>query len=164
MMNEFEMSAMGLLHYFLGLEVHQDEDGIFLSQRKYDRDFLIKFSLLNCKPTTTPMKIGEKLQLNDRVEMDDARSFRSLVGGLIYLTHTQPDIAFFVGVISRLYGFTGSDYAGSLDDRRSISAHVFTLGSGVVTWSSKKQATTTLSISEVEYSAATSAACQAIWL
>lgn len=64
----------------------------------------------------------------------------------------------------RLCGFTDSDYAGSLDDRRSISAHIFTLGSGVINWSSKKQATTTLSTPEAEYIAATSAACQAIWL
>ncbi|XP_049387663.1 uncharacterized mitochondrial protein AtMg00810-like, partial [Solanum stenotomum] len=101
MKNEFEMSDIGLLHYFLGLEVHQAEDGIFLSQRKYARDLLIKFGLLNCKPATTPMNVGEKLQLNDRAEIDDARSFRSLVGGLIYLTHSRPDIAFSVGVVSR---------------------------------------------------------------
>jgi len=124
-----------------------------------------------------------------------------LVGGLIYLTHTRPDIAYHVGVISRfmqqpskvhygaakrvlqyiagtldfgiwysktdnfrLCGYTYSDWASSLDDIRSVSTNVFTLGSGVVTWSSKKQATTTLSTSEAEYIAATSAACQAIWL
>ncbi|PHU18833.1 hypothetical protein BC332_09984 [Capsicum chinense] len=192
---------MGLLHYFLSLEVPQAEDVIFLSQRKYARDLLIKFGFLNCEPAATPLNIGEKLQLNDGAEMDDARSFRSLVGGLIYLTHTHPDIAFSVGVISRfmqqpskvyfgaakrvlryiagttdygiwysqvsnfrLCGFIGSDYAGSLDDRRSILAHVFTLSSGVVTWSSKKKATTMLSILEADYIVATSAACQAIWL
>ena len=64
----------------------------------------------------------------------------------------------------RLCGFTDSDWAGSLDDRRSISANVFNLGSGVITWSSKKQATVALSTSEAEYVAATSATCQAIWL
>lgn len=64
----------------------------------------------------------------------------------------------------RLCGFTDSDYAGSLDDKRSILAHVFSLGSGVITWSSKKQATTTLSTSEADYIAATSAACHAIRL
>ncbi|XP_016544803.1 uncharacterized mitochondrial protein AtMg00810-like [Capsicum annuum] len=164
MMNEFEMLDMGLLYYFLGLEVHQSEDEIFLSQRKYARDLLIKFGLLNCKPAATLMNIGEKLQLNDGAEMDNARSFRSLVGGLIYLTHTRSDITFSVSVISRLCGFTDSDYAGSLDDRQSILAHVLTLGLGVVTWSSKKQATTTSSTSEIEYIASTLAACQAIWL
>ncbi|XP_052172111.1 uncharacterized mitochondrial protein AtMg00810-like [Diospyros lotus] len=99
MMNEFEMSDMGLLHYFLGLEVHQAEDGIFLSQRKYVRDLLSKFSMVNCKPPATPMNINEKLQHEDGVEMVDAKKFRSLVGGLIYLM--RPDLAFLVGVISR---------------------------------------------------------------
>ncbi|CAL5345664.1 unnamed protein product [Camellia sinensis] len=201
MMHEFEMSDMGLLHYFLGLEVQQAEDGIFISQRKYAKDLLNKFGMLNCKPATTPMNINEKLQCEDGAEMADASRFRSLVGGLIYLTHTRPDIAFSVGMISRfmqhpsklhfgaakrvlryiagtmdygiwyakvfnfkLSGFTDSDWESSLDDRWSISANVFTLGSGVITWSSKKQATVALSSSEAEYVAATSAACQAIWL
>ncbi|KAK2986470.1 hypothetical protein RJ640_000224 [Escallonia rubra] len=64
----------------------------------------------------------------------------------------------------RLCGFTDSDWGSSLDDRRSILANVFSLGSGVITWSLKKQATAALSSSEAEYIAATSAACQAIWL
>ena len=134
-------------------------------------------------------------------ELADTRRFRSLVGCLIYFTHTRIDIAFVVGVVSRfmkqpskvhygaakrilwyiartldygiwysntnncrLCGYTDYDYESSLDDRRSVSANVFTLGSGVVTWSSKKQATTSLSTSEAEYIAATSPACQAVWL
>jgi hypothetical protein len=64
----------------------------------------------------------------------------------------------------KLCGYTDSDWASSLDDRRSVSANVFTLGSGVITWSSKKQTIAALSTSEAEYVAATSAACQAIWL
>jgi len=201
MINEFEMSDMGLLHYFLGLQVHQTEEGIFLSQRKYARDLLNKFGMLNCKHAATSMNISEKLQQVNEEELTDAKRFRSLVGGLIYLTHTRPDIAFSVGVVSRfmqqpskvhygaakrilryiagtldygiwysntnnfrLCGYTDSDYGSSLDDRRSVSANVFTLGSGAVTWSSKKQATTTLSTSEAEYIAATSATCQAVWL
>ena len=73
MMKEFEMSYMSLLHYFLGLEVYQAEDGIFISQRKYARDLLSKFGMINCKPTTTPMNINEKLQHEDEVEMTDVR-------------------------------------------------------------------------------------------
>ncbi|XP_022148887.1 uncharacterized protein LOC111017449 [Momordica charantia] len=195
------MSDMGLLHFFLGLEFHQVEGGIFISQRKYAKGILNKFGMFNCKPATTLMNMNEKLQQEDGVEMTDATKFRSLVGGLIYLTHTRPDIAFSVGVISRfmqhpsknhfgaakqvlryiagtmeyviwyskvsnfkLCGFTDSDWASSLDDRQNVSANMFTLGSGVITWSSKKQAMTTLSSSEANYVAATSTTCQAIWL
>ncbi|XP_020533827.1 uncharacterized mitochondrial protein AtMg00810-like [Jatropha curcas] len=200
-MSEFEMSDMGLLHYFLGLEVYQVEDGIFILQRKCAKDIISKFGMLSYKPAATPMNINEKLQHEDEAEMAYARRFRSSVGGLIYLMHTRPDIAFPVDVISKfmqqpskvhyearkrvlryvagtmeygiwyskssnfkLYGFTDSDWTGLLDDRQIISANVFTLGSGVITWSSKKQATVALSTSEAKYIIATSAACQAIWL
>ncbi|GKV45376.1 hypothetical protein SLEP1_g52467 [Rubroshorea leprosula] len=63
-----------------------------------------------------------------------------------------------------LAGFTDSDYAGDLDDKKSTSGFVFMLGSGAISWSSKKQPIVTLSTTEAEYVAATSCACQAIWL
>ncbi|PHU03703.1 hypothetical protein BC332_28954 [Capsicum chinense] len=160
--NIFSLDVSNMKNFALAASAKDDSKLWHL--RKYARDLLIKFGLLNCKPAATLMNIGEKLQLNDGAEIDDARGFRSLVGGLIYLTHTRSDITFSVGVISRLCGFTDSDYAGSLDDRQSILAHVLTLDLGVVTWSSKKQATTTSSTSEIEYIVATLAACQAIWL
>jgi len=65
---------------------------------------------------------------------------------------------------SRLIGHTDSDWAGCIDDRRSTSGYVFQLGSKVISWSSKKQATVALSSAEAEYIAATSVACEAIWL
>lgn len=184
-----------------GLEIKQGEDGVFVSQRKYAEDLLKRFNMIDCKAASTPMNINEKLQLEDGTEKADATLFRSLVGGLIYLTHTRPDIAFSVGMVSRfmhnpsrqhfgaakrllryiagtqdfgiwysnvadfkLIGFTDSDWAGSLDDRRSTSGYVFTFGSGAVSWSSKKQAVTALSTTEAEYVAAASSACQATWL
>lgn len=101
MMKKFEMTDLGVLHYFLGLEVKQEEDGIFISQRKYAIDLLKRFNLLNCKTVATPMNVNEKLQLDDDIEKADGSYFRSLVGGLIYLTHTRPDISFSVGMISR---------------------------------------------------------------
>ena len=63
-----------------------------------------------------------------------------------------------------LIGFTDSDFAGSLDDRKSTSGYVFHLGSGVIAWASKKQPIVTLSLGEAEYVAATSTACQVVWL
>lgn len=69
MMEKFEMPNLGLLHYFLGLEVHQSEDGIFISQKKYDVDLLKKFNMLNCKPMPTPMNVNEKLVVHDGTDM-----------------------------------------------------------------------------------------------
>uniref|UniRef100_A0A1S4B1Z1 Uncharacterized mitochondrial protein AtMg00810-like n=1 Tax=Nicotiana tabacum TaxID=4097 RepID=A0A1S4B1Z1_TOBAC len=152
---------MGLLHYFLGLEVHQVEDGIFISQKKYGRDLLNKFGMLNCKPTATPMNINEKLHQEDREEFTDARLFRSLVGVLIYLTHTKPYIAFSVGVIFRFMQQPSKIHYGAAKRVLRYIVETLDFGSGVVTWSSKKQATTTFSTSEAEYIAANSAACQA---
>lgn len=201
MMRNFEMTDLGLLKYFLGLEVMQSKDGIFVTQKKYAADLLNKFHMTNCEVAATPMNINEKLQREDGTEKAYPKSYRSLVGGLNYLTHTRPDIAFSVSVISRfmhyptkqhlgaakrilryvagtinfgiwytkvsdfrLFGFTDSDWAGSIDDRKSTSGSAFSLGSGVVTWSSKKQETVALSSSEAEYAAATSAARQVLWL
>ena len=99
MIKNFEMSNLGLLYYFLGLGVKQGIDGIFLSQRKYATDLLKKFTMVNCKVASTAMNINEKLCRDDGSEMENATYFRSLVGGLNYLSHTRPDIAFSIGVI-----------------------------------------------------------------
>ncbi|KAL4183531.1 hypothetical protein AMTRI_Chr11g155550 [Amborella trichopoda] len=64
----------------------------------------------------------------------------------------------------QLVGFTDNDWAGFVDDRKSTSGYVFNLGSGVASWSSKKQATTALSSSEAEYIATTTTVCQAVWM
>lgn len=101
MMKKFEMSNMGLLHYFLSLKVKQGVDEIFISQRKYVVDLLKRVNLFNCKPATTPMNTNENLELEDGTEEANAKKYRSLVGGLIYLTHTRPDIAFSISVFSR---------------------------------------------------------------
>lgn len=84
MKNKFEMSDLGLLHYFLGLEVKQVEDEVFFSQRKYATDLLKRFNMLNCKVAATPLNLNEKLQLDDGTEQANCSYFRSLVGGLIY--------------------------------------------------------------------------------
>ncbi|KAL3513933.1 hypothetical protein ACH5RR_026650 [Cinchona calisaya] len=100
MMRRFEMTDMGLLCYFLGLEVHQSGGGIFISQRKFAIDLLKRFGMTNCKVSATPMNMNEKLQVEDGTRKGNAIHYRSLMGGLIYLTHTRPDIAFLVGVFS----------------------------------------------------------------
>ena len=75
MMITTEMIDLGLLHYFLGLEIKQGEDSVFVSQRKYAKDLLKHFNLLNCKRAITPMNINEKLQLDDGIEKADAKRF-----------------------------------------------------------------------------------------
>ncbi|GJW95293.1 retrovirus-related pol polyprotein from transposon TNT 1-94 [Tanacetum coccineum] len=201
MMNMFDMTDLGELKYFLGLEIVQNKTGIFMSQKKYIEDTLKKFNMSGCKMASTPMNLNEKFSVNDETEMANAIVYRSLIGRLIYLTHSRPDISYAVGVLSRfmhkpskhhlgaarrilrylggskeygiwfrkdekfcLKGYTDSDWAGSVDDRRSTSGHCFLIGTAAVSWSSKKQATVALSSTEAEYVAATTSACQAVWL
>nr|GEV69786.1 retrovirus-related Pol polyprotein from transposon TNT 1-94 [Tanacetum cinerariifolium] len=116
-----------------------------------------------------------RLVAHGYVQEQDARKFRSLVGRLTYLTHTQPDLAYAVGLVSKgiwyvrkekfeLIGYCDSDWAGEKDDMKSTSGNCFMFGSGVVTWVSKEQATVALSSTEAEYISAATAACQAVRL
>ncbi|KAI3721795.1 hypothetical protein L2E82_32813 [Cichorium intybus] len=97
----FDMTDLGELQYFLGLEITQTKKGIFMSQKKYVEDTLKRFNMQGCKIASTPMNINEKLRSEDETGLTDASVYRSLVGRLIYLTHSRPDICFAVGVLSR---------------------------------------------------------------
>ncbi|XP_026434325.1 uncharacterized protein LOC113331897 [Papaver somniferum] len=95
------MSDMGLLKYFLGIEVHQSEDGVFISQSKYAEKVLKKFGMLGCHPTSTPHVVNEKPKKDDGGKKVDETYYRGLIGNLLYLTHTRPDIMFASSMLSR---------------------------------------------------------------
>ncbi|KAG8479014.1 hypothetical protein CXB51_028903 [Gossypium anomalum] len=197
----FEMFDFGRMTYFLGMEVTQSQEGFFLSQRTFAIKILDKFSMLNCKATSTPVAVGEKLTSQSNSKEVCETTYRSLVGCLLYLTATRPDIMFAVSLLSRfmhccnedhfraakrvlryikgtlsygmqfckakrlrLVGYTDSDWAGSKDDMKSTSGYVFTLGSTIFCWSSKKQNVVAQSTTEAEYVATAGAVNQAIWL
>ncbi|XP_072052139.1 uncharacterized mitochondrial protein AtMg00810-like [Arachis hypogaea] len=102
MAQEFEMSDMGLMSYYLGIEVKQIEDRIFISQQAYAKELLKKLNMLDCNPTNTPMECGVKLfKEEEGVRKVDQTLFRSLMGSLRYLTCTRADILFSVGLVSR---------------------------------------------------------------
>ena len=101
MLKEFEMTNLGGMNYFLGMEVHQLNDGIFLSQRKYAMDVLRKFKMESCKPVSTPLAINEKLTKSDGDAKADESNYRSLVGSLLYLTATRPDLMYPSSLLSR---------------------------------------------------------------
>jgi hypothetical protein len=122
--SEFEMKYLGLMHYFLGLEVWQSLEKIFLNQGKYTVEILKRFDMLECNPMNTPMEAKLKL-LVDTVEilkrfdmleckpmntpmnqsmseLIDATLYRQIIGSLMYLTNTRPDICFVVNTLSQL--------------------------------------------------------------
>ena len=97
----FEMTDLGYVHYYLGIEVTQHLKSIFLSQKKYIGDLLNKFGMTECNPLTTPMEQNLKLTSIEGKEFEDATKYRQLVGSLNYLTTTRLDISFVVGILSR---------------------------------------------------------------
>lgn len=101
MTQEFEMTDIGLMSYYLGIEVKQDRDGIFISQEAFIQKVLEKFKMENCKSVDTPVDSKIKLSKYDECEKVDPTLYRSLVGSLRYLTCTRPDILFGVGIVSR---------------------------------------------------------------
>ena len=106
MKRKFKMSVVGELNYFLGLQVKQQKDGIFISQEKYAKNLVKRFDLDSKKHSSTPMSSSTKLSL-DAVGVEvDPTLYRSMIGSFLYLTMSRPDITFSVGVcaLSRLGG------------------------------------------------------------
>jgi hypothetical protein len=100
MVQEFEMTDIGLMTHFLGLEVVQKEDEIFVSQSNYAKDILERFKTESCNPVSTPVENGMELR-KSKVGNVDPTYFKSLVGSLRYLTCTRPDILYGVELISK---------------------------------------------------------------
>ena len=101
MQGEFEMSMMGELNFFLGLQVKQVEHGIFLCQTKYCRELLKNFNMKNYKEASTPIPTGCYLDV-DKTGVDvDQTKFRQLIGLLLYLTASRLDIMFNICLCAR---------------------------------------------------------------
>ena len=101
MTKEFEMSMMGELKYFLGFEIHQYSEGTFLCQAKYIQDMLKKFDMNNAKPYKFPMDSKADLHLDPKGKEVDPKLYRSMIGSLLYLCASRPDIMFSVGMCAR---------------------------------------------------------------
>ncbi|GJT66823.1 putative ribonuclease H-like domain-containing protein [Tanacetum coccineum] len=101
MKGEFEMSAMGELTFFLGLQVKQNPDGIFISQDKYVQDMLKKFDMESVRPATTPFEASKPKSKDEPDDAVNVHLYRSMIGSLMYLTASRPDIQFAVSACSR---------------------------------------------------------------
>ena len=101
MKKEFEMTDLGLTKYFLGLEVIQGKNDIFVSQERYAEEVLKKFKITSCNPVSTPMEPGIKLSKYADGDRVYASKYRSLIGSLRYLTNSRPDLMLSVGIASR---------------------------------------------------------------
>ena len=100
MKQRFDMSDLGLLSFYLGIEVHQDASGFTLRQAHYAKRILELGGMEGCNPVHTPMEEKRKLSRDSEAEEVDPTHYHWLVDSLRYLVHTQPDLAFAVGYVS----------------------------------------------------------------
>ncbi|KAH9801446.1 hypothetical protein KPL71_001040 [Citrus sinensis] len=101
MSQEFKMSMMGELKYFLGLQIKQNEEGIFINQAKYVKDLLKRFGYDNGTTKSTPMSTTIKLDKDEKGKEVDIKTYRGMIGSLLYLTASRPDIMFSVCLCAR---------------------------------------------------------------
>jgi hypothetical protein len=92
MHNEFEMSLLGELSFFLGLQIRQSNQGIFISQTKYIREMINRFGMEDCKSDITPMQTSCKLRKDDDSNSTDQRKYMSMIGSLLYVTASRPNV------------------------------------------------------------------------
>nr|GEU91638.1 hypothetical protein [Tanacetum cinerariifolium] len=143
MKEKFQMSSMRELTFFLGLQVTQKEDGIFISHDKYVDEILKKFNYTDVKSASTPVDLEKPLVKYGDANDVDVLLYRSMIGSLMYLTTSRPDIMFAAFGIPRdspfeLVAYIDSDYAGATQDRKSIIGGFQFLGNGLISWQCKK--------------------------
>nr|ABA98369.1 retrotransposon protein, putative, Ty1-copia subclass [Oryza sativa Japonica Group] len=146
MRREFEMSMMGELSYFLGLQIKQTPQGTFVHQTKDMKDLLRRFKMENCKPISTPIGSTAVLDPDEDGEVVDQKEYRSMIGSLLYLTASRPDIQFAVCLCAR---FQASPRAS----HRQVVKRIM-----------RKQSSVAQSTAESEYVAAASCCSQILWL
>jgi hypothetical protein len=110
MESEFQMSMMGELSFFLGIQVKQTKQGTFMHQAKYTKDLMKKFNMAELKPVSTPMSLAASLGPDEDGEVVDQREYRSMISSLPYLTTTRPNIQFVVGLCARFQPFPRSSH------------------------------------------------------
>ncbi|GJU48486.1 putative ribonuclease H-like domain-containing protein [Tanacetum coccineum] len=139
MKDKFQMSSMGELTFFLGLQVKQKEDGIFISQDKYVAEILRKFNYTYVKTTSTPVDLEKPLVKDGDADDVDVHLYRSMIGSLMYLTSSRPNIIYLKGKPTlglwysrnspfELVAYSDSDYAGATQDRKSTTGDLLTKG------------------------------------
>ena len=101
MQSEFEMSMMGELNFFLGLQIKQAKNGIFISQSKYCKELLNKFGMKNAKQMTTPISTTCYLNKDEIGQSIDIKKYRGMIGSLLYLSASRPNIMFSICMCAR---------------------------------------------------------------
>ncbi|GKE79583.1 hypothetical protein Tco_1545703 [Tanacetum coccineum] len=160
------MSMMGQMSFFIGLQVSQSPEGIFINQSKYAQGILIKYGMDMSDPVDTPMV--DRLKLDEDplgIPVDQTR-YRVMVISLMYLTASIPDLVLVYpkDTAIALTAYADADHVGCQDTRRSTSGSAQFLGDKLVSWSSKKQKSIAISTTEVEYIVVLGCCAQILWM
>ncbi|GKB20384.1 retrovirus-related pol polyprotein from transposon TNT 1-94 [Tanacetum coccineum] len=126
MHSRFEMSLMGEMNFFLGLQIHQSPRGIFINQAKCALEILKNFSMEKCDTVGTPMATKPKLDADLSGKLVDQTDYHSKIGSLMYLTSSRPDIvqAYLKDSGFKLIAFSDADHAGCIDTHNSTSGGI----------------------------------------
>ncbi|GKC11008.1 ribonuclease H-like domain-containing protein [Tanacetum coccineum] len=161
---EFSMTHLGSLNYFLGISITRDSSGMFLSQKKYVVEILERAHMVNCNLSRTPIDIESKLG-NDVQQiclyMHDPRLKRVLRyvrGTLDY------GLQLFSSSTTDLVAYSDADWVGCPTTRRSTSGYCVFLGNNLLSWSSKRQPTLSRSSAEAEYHGVANVVAETCWL
>ncbi|KAH9649108.1 Integrase catalytic domain-containing protein [Citrus sinensis] len=175
--SEFDMKDLGPVRKILGMEIirNMKNDTMILSQGKYLEKVLGIFGMSNIKSVVTPLASHFKLSCSQCPSIDEERNemtkvpYANVVSCMMYaMILIRPDLAHVLSVvtgkIAGLYGYVDSDYAGDLDKRRSLTGYMFFLDGCLVNWKASLQQVVALSTTKAEYTAATEAIKEALWL
>ncbi|XP_057972730.1 secreted RxLR effector protein 161-like [Malania oleifera] len=155
--------------------------------------------MTECTPVVTPMEVNIKFSIEDPSPLVDTKRYKSLIGSLVHLCNTRPDISFAVGILSRfanksreihqksgmrvlkyikgtphfgisytlgnfLIGYCDSNWAEDIDSRKLVPGYCFLFMNGIISWTSKKQPTMSLSSTKAKYKSAYHTSCEAVWI
>nr|GEU30426.1 hypothetical protein [Tanacetum cinerariifolium] len=160
------------------LQISQSPKGIFINQSKYALESLKKYGFESCDPVDTPMVEKSKLDENKEGKAVDPSHYHGMIGTLLYLTASRPDLQFEICMCARyqarptekhdsfvaLTAFADADHAGCQDTRRSTFGSVQFLGERLISWSSKRKKSTVISSMEAEYIALSGCCAQILWM
>ncbi|GAU17221.1 hypothetical protein TSUD_324240 [Trifolium subterraneum] len=176
LMREFEMTDLGHISYFLGIEFYKSSRGLLMHRRRYASEVLKRFEMDNCNYAVTPSE--PRLQLPDLAYSEGIVSRFMQKPKLSHLAAVKRILRYIRGTMDygilfpstykgkqcKSIAYTDSSWCGDIEDRKSTAGYVFLLGGAPIAWSSKKESMVALSSCEAEYIATSLCACQAIWL
>jgi hypothetical protein len=147
MKNEFHMSMMGELTFFLGIQVKQTKQGTFMHQIKYTKDLMKKFNMVELKPVSTLISTATSLSPDEDGEAIDKREYRSMITSLLYLTVTRPDIQFAVGLCARFQASPHSSHQTAVQQIFGYLQHTLEFG----IWYSASSSLDLIGFSDVDF-------------